>query len=145
MGSQIERQIRDALALALAELPWARKIEPYKIRLGFSELREHEVPYIQFYGLGQTFLPDRTELETTWQIAVDLILKQGADGLIDQRDLDDKRQEILEAVGKDPRLGINIIHIIPTSSTDDLNLFNPFYATTIVFEARYRKRYVRDC
>lgn len=145
MASTIERQIREALAAVLSGLPWLRKVEPYKIRLGFSDLREHEVPYVQFYGIGQTFEPDRTEVTTRWQLAVDLILRQGADGLIDQRDLDDKRQEILEAVGADPKLGINIIHILPVSSTDDLNLFDPFFATTVIFEVLYRKPYVREC
>ena len=145
MASQIERQIREALALKLQALTWVRKVEPYKIRIGISELREHEVPYIQFYGIGQNYVPDRTELTTRWQLAVDLILRQGADGIIDQRDLDDKRQEILECVGADPKLGIAIIHIVPISASDDLNTFEPFFSTTILFEALYRKPYVREC
>jgi hypothetical protein len=145
MASQIEREIRDALAAVLRALPWVRKLEPYKIRLGFSEMREHEVPYIQFYGITQTFEPSRTEVTTRWQLAVDLVLRQGQDGLIDQRDLDDKRQEIIEAVGADPKLGIGIIQILPVSATDDLNLFEPHFITTIIFEVLYRKPFVREC
>jgi hypothetical protein len=148
MADSIEHLIREGLAAALAPLTWARKIEPYKIRIGFSEMKEHEVPYIQFYGVSQSFVPDRTQVETRWQLAVDLVMRQGSDGLIDQRDLDDKRQEILEAVGAWMEAkfnGISVIQVVPISATDDLNLFDPFFMTTILFEFLYLKRYVRDC
>lgn len=147
MASQIDREIREALATVLDTLAWARKVEPYKIRLGFSEMMEHEVPYIQIYGLGQDYEPTRTEVLTRWQLAVDLVLRQGSDGLIDQRDLDDKRQEILEVVGADPKLGLNsgLIQITPLNATDDLYTFDPFFVTTITFEALFRKPFVRQC
>lgn len=144
----IERRIREGLAAQLGTLTWPRLVEPYKIRLGFSEMREHEMPYVQFYGIGQTFTPDRTQVLTRWQLAVDVILRQGSDGSIDQRDLDDKRQDVLECVGAWNELkfgGLPLIQITPVTATDDLNLFESFYATTVVFEALYLKRYVRDC
>jgi hypothetical protein len=145
MASQIEREIREALYAVLQPLAWVAKCEPYKIRLGISELQETEVPYVQFYGVGQTYEPDRTELTTRWQLAVDVVLKVLGDGTIDQRDLDDKRQEVIEAVGADPKLGIKIIHIVPVSSTDDLMSFDPFIVSTIIFEVLYRKPFVREC
>lgn len=145
MASMIERQIREALFAVLSPLSWIAKVEPYKIRLAISELQETEVPYVQFYGVGQTYEPDRTELTTRWQIAVDVVLRVLGDGSIDQRDLDDKRQEVIEAIGADPKLGINIIHILPVSSTDDLMSFDPFILSTIIFEVLYRKPFVREC
>jgi hypothetical protein len=147
VASQIERDIRESLASILGAITWAKRVEPYKIRVGFSEMREHEVPFVQFYGLGQTYEPQRGDLLTRWQIAVDLVLRQGTDGTIDQRDLDDKRQEIIEAIGADPKLGITygIIHALPVSSTDDLYAFEPFLVSTIVFEMLYRKPFTGDC
>lgn len=147
MASTIERDIREALATILGTLSWAKKVEGYKIRVGFSEMREHEVPYVQFYGLGQTYVPERSRLQTTWQMAVDLVLRQGTDSTIDQRDLDDKRQEIIETIGQDPKLGLTtgIIQTLPVSATDDLYTFEPYLVSTIVFEVLYHKPFTGLC
>lgn len=148
MASQIERQIREALAAHLALLPWLRKVEPFKIRNGFSELHEHEVPFVQFYGIGQDYVADRTELTTTWNLAIDLVLRQGSDGLIDQRDLDDKRQELIEHIGAglEDRFGnLAIIQVVPINATDDLNTYEPFFLTTVTFQWLYRKPFIRPC
>lgn len=147
MASQIDRDIREALGTILGNISWARKVEPYKMRLSFSELQEFEVPYLQIYGLGQTYEPTRTEILTRWQLAVDIVLRQSEAGLIDQRDLDDKRQEVIEAVGADPKLGLTygIVHTIPLQSSDDLYTFDPFFVSTITFEALFRKPFVREC
>lgn len=149
MASTIESEIREALATVLrAACPWAKVVEPYRIRTGVSELREHEIPYVQFYGLGQTYEPARTEVLTRWQVGVDLVLRKGTDGTVDQRDLDDKRNEILEAVGaaNEGRFGgLPVIQVVPVSSSDDLNTYDPHFVTTIVFEFLYRKPFVREC
>lgn len=147
MASTIDKEIREAFITILSTLSWAKKVEGYKIRLGFSEMREHEVPYVQIYGVGQTYEPQRGDLLTRWQIAVDLVLRQGTDGTIDQRDLDSKRQELIEKIGENPKLGItySIIHTLPLSATDDLYTFEPFLVTTIVFEVLFRKPFTGDC
>ncbi len=147
MASQIERDIRDGFATLLLTLPWLKKLEPYKIRASISEVREHEIPYVQFYGLEQVYEQQRGDLLTRWQIAVDLVLRRGIDGTIDQRDLDDKRQELIEAIGADPKLGLtySIVHVRPISATDDLMTFEPFFVSTIVFEALYRKPFTGTC
>lgn len=147
MASTIEKEIREALITIISTLSWAKKVEGYHTRLGFSEMREHEIPYLQVYGLGQTYEPQRGDLLTRWQMAVDLVLRQGTDGTIDQRDLDDKRQELIETIGADPKLGItySVIHCLPISATDDLYTFEPFLVTTLVVEVLFRKPYTGDC
>lgn len=145
MASTIDSQILDALDRVLITLPWAAKVETRNIKLGFSELREHEVPYVQAYGVMQNYVPDRTELTTTWRIQVDLVLHSSSAGTVDLRILNDRRQEVIETIGADPKLGIAIIQITPVDSQDDIHIFEPYYFTTIAFDVLYRKPFVRPC
>lgn len=147
MTDVIEVKIIEAIDTALKGISWANVVNAWRVRTSFSEMRAHEIPYMQILMLGQDYQPDRTEVRTDWTIAVDLVLRQGTDGFVDQRELLNKRNDILEAIGKDPKLGINeqFIHIIPFNSTDDIHTFEPYYLTTLTFRALFRKRYVRDC
>jgi regulatory protein YycI of two-component signal transduction system YycFG len=50
-----DSSILDAIETQLKTLTWAKVVETENIKLAFSELGEHEVPYIQVYDNGQVF------------------------------------------------------------------------------------------
>jgi len=141
-----DSDILDALETQLKTLTWAKVVETENIRLSFSELGEHEVPYIQVYDNGQVFEHQRGEVLTRWQVAVELVLRSASENQVNMRTLLDKRQEIEQCIGSKVNLGIpGVINVLYLSNTPDIQIVKPFYVTTLLFEVVYRKRYVSDC
>jgi len=138
--------ILDAIENRIKTLTWVKKVESENIRLEFSEVHDHEVPYVQIYDNGQSFTHQRGEILVDWQIAVELALKASSTSTVNMRTLLDKRQEIEQVIGAIPNLGIpGVIHVLYLQNTPDLNLVRPFYTTTLLFSVQYRKKYVSEC
>jgi len=141
-----DSEILDALETQLKTLSWVKVVETENIRLGFSELGEHEVPYIQVYDNGQVFEHQRGEILTRWQVAVELVLRSSSENLVNMRTLLDKRQDVEQCIGSKVNLGIaGVINVLYLSNTPDIQIVKPFYVSTLLFEVVYRKRYVADC
>lgn len=146
MTVQNDSQILDALQAQCATLPWVKKVETEEIKLGFSEMGDHEVPFIQIYDNGQVFEHQRGEILTRWQVAVELVLKSSFAETVNMRTLLDKRQELEQCIGSNVNLGVQgVINVLYLSNTPDIQVVKPFYVTTLLFEVVYRKRYVSDC
>lgn len=138
--------ILDAMENTVKTLAWVKKVESENIRLEFSEVHDHEIPYVQIYDNGQTFTHQMGQVLVSWQIAVELALKSSSEGVVNMRTLLDKRQEIEQAIGANVNLGIpGVINVTYLQNTPDLNLVRPFYTTTLLFRVQYRKKYVSDC
>ena len=141
-----DSSILDAIETQLKTISWAKLVETENIRLAFSELGEHEVPYIQVYDNGQVFEHQRGEILTRWQVAVELVLRSASESQVNMRTLLDKRQDIEQCIGSKVNLGIpGVINVLYLSNTPDIQVVKPFYVTTLLFEVVYRKRYVSDC
>jgi hypothetical protein len=141
-----DSQILDAIENRIKTLAWVKKVESEEIKLEFSEIHDHEVPYVQIYDNGQSITHQRGEILVDWQIAVELALKSSSTSTVNMRTLLDKRQEIEQVIGAQPNLGIaGVIHVLYLQNTPDLNLVRPFYTTTLLFSVQYRKKYVSEC
>lgn len=141
-----DSQILDAMETQLKSLPWVKVVETENIKLGFSELGDHELPYIQVYDNGQVFEHQRGEILTRWQVAVELVLRSSSLDVVNMRTLLDKRQDVEQCIGAKVNLGIaGVINVLYLSNTPDIQVVKPFYVTTLLFEVVYRKRYVSDC
>jgi len=141
-----DSSILDAIETQLKTLTWAKVVETENIRLGFSDLGEHECPYIQVYDNGQVFEHQRGEILTRWQIAVELCLRSASENQVNMRTLLDKRQAIEQCIGSKVNLGIpGVINVLYLSNTPDIQIVKPYYVTVLLFEVVYRKRYVSDC
>jgi len=46
--------ILDAIENRIKTLTWVKKVESENIKLEFSEVHDHEIPYIQIYDNGQS-------------------------------------------------------------------------------------------
>lgn len=138
--------ILDALENTVKGIAWVKKVESENIRLEFSEVHDHEIPYVQIYDNGQTFTHQRGEVLVSWQVAVELALKSSSESVVNMRTLLDKRQEIEQAIGANVNLGIpGVINVTYLQNTPDLNLVRPYYTTTLLFNVQYRKKYVSEC
>ena len=141
-----DSDILDAIEARLKTLTWAKVVESENIKLEFSEVQDHEIPYIQICDNGQKMIHQRGEILVNWQIAVELALKSSSENIVNMRTLLDKRQEIEQVIGAVPNLGIpGVIHVTYLQNTPVLNLIKPFYTTILLFNVQYRKKYVSEC
>ena len=141
-----DSSILDALENTVKTLSWAKKVESENIRLEFTDIHDHEIPYIQIYDNGQKITHQMGQVLVNWQIAVELALKSSSSGTVNMRTLLDKRQEIEQVIGANVNLGIpGVINVTYMENTPDLNLVRPFYTTTLLFNVQYRKKYVSEC
>jgi hypothetical protein len=138
--------ILDAIEAQLKTLPWAKVVETENIRLHFSDLGEHECPYLQVYDNGQVFEHQRGEVLTRWQVAVELALRSSSENIVNMRTLLNYRQDVEQCIGSKVNLGIpGVINVLYLSNQPDIQIVKPFYVTILLFEVVYRKRYVSDC
>lgn len=141
-----DSSILDALENTVKTLSWVKKVESENIRLEFTDIHDHEIPYIQIYDNGQKITHQMGQVLVNWQIAVELALKSSSTGTVNMRTLLDKRQEIEQVIGANVNLGIpGVINVTYMENTPDLNLVRPFYTTTLLFNVQYRKKYVSEC
>ena len=142
----IDSAILDAIETQLKTIPWAKHVESENIKLSF-DADDFEIPLIQVFGNGQTNRVERNgRNEVTWSIIVELVLKEDRNNTYNQRDLLNKRQDIEQAIGSNPRLGIpEVLNVLYLSNQDDIGLVRPHFATQLEFSVVYHKRYAGFC
>jgi hypothetical protein len=142
----IQKQVFLNLKTKLQELPWANLVEFENIRLLASEFNAHEFPAIQIYDNGETATQLKGRTSNILSISIELVLMRSAvTGLVDQGQLFDKKLEIKQKIGEDPRLGINggvdgtIMHIQYVAGATDLHSLAPHYLARLDFEVLFHE------
>jgi hypothetical protein len=141
--SDKRRDIFDAIkAQLLAEITWAKSVEWENIRILSSDFGEHEIPRIQFYTVGTSFKPIQGQVQATTSIVIEVCLKSSTLGVVDQRDLFDKMNDVMLAMGKKANLWLpGVIHIRPLSDECDTHTIQPHFIGIMVFEVVYLTTY----
>lgn len=131
--------ILDALkTLLVAQLSWAKTVEWERIRLLSTDFKDHELPVAQFYHLRTDYEQQQGRVQGRMQIAIEVCLKSTATSVVDQRDLFDKMDDVLKAIGTQPNLGIpGVIHLRLLGDETDLHSITPHYIGILNFEALY--------
>jgi hypothetical protein len=136
----------EAIKTRLSSLTWAKSCDWKKIRISMDGTNQDQIPMIQFYQNGTSYTHEQGRLQATMQVSVELVLRSTATQEYDQADLMDKMQEIIEAVGLNPNLGIaGVIHARVLSDDLDLHLLEPYFYGTIIFEVIFYVKYNSLC
>ncbi len=142
----MKKQIMEAIKTRLSSLTWAKSCDWKKIRISMDGTNQDQIPMIQFYQNGTSYTHEQGRLQATMQVSVELVLRSTATQEYDQADLMDKMQEIIEAVGLNPNLGIaGVIHARVLSDDLDLHLLEPYFYGTIIFEVIFYVKYNSLC
>lgn len=143
MANSKRAQILTALKnLLVAELPWAKVVAWERIRLLSSDFADHELPLVQYYHLRTDYTPMNQRVEARMQFNIEVCQKTTSTGAVDQRDLFNKMDDILLAIGKNPNLGVSgIIHLRLLSDETDTHSVLPHYIGVLTFEALYLTTY----
>lgn len=137
------REIFDAIKAQLtSELTWAKIVDWEKIRLLSSDFGEHEIPCVQFYQLPTEYRQQQGRVQATALISVEVVLKSSVDGIVDQRDLFDRMDDILRGFGTKPNLGVpGVIHIRLIGDEVDAHTIQPHFVGIMTFEVVYLTTY----
>lgn len=140
----IRSDIFDALKTRLSSITGIKTVNWDRIRVSESDFADHEVPAIQFYAGTTTYTHQQGQILAETEIAIEVILRGSSD--INQADLLDLMEEVEQAIGNNPSLGVSgMLHMVYVSDEIDLHTIDPFYIGRLVFQAVYRKPYVGLC
>lgn len=132
-------QILDALKSQLTPLlTWAKVIDWQKIRILSSDFSEHELPCVQFYHVRTDYEQQQGRVQARMTLNIEVCLKSTTAGVVNQKDLFDRMDDILLAVGSNANLGIpGMIHARLLADETDTHSIEPHFIGILVFEFIY--------
>ena len=138
-----KREIFDAIKTQLTTaLTWAKVVDWEKIRILSTDLGEHEVPCVQFYALPTEYRPQQGRHEAHMQISVEVVLKSSVEGVIDQRDMFDRMNDVALAFGSKANLGVpGVIHVQLLKDYVDAHTIQPHFVGILTFEVVFMTTY----
>lgn len=143
MTACMERAICEALKTQLETITWVKKVEYENIHVILSDVKDHELPLLQFYDNGADIKHERGRLDTGWNLAVELILKSTEAGTVAQGDLLDKKNDIELCIGSNVDLKIpGILHFIYQRWVTDTHSSKPFFIARLEFKVQFYKTFV---
>jgi hypothetical protein len=138
MTSKRSQLLTNLKSLLTTHCSWAKMISWEKIRVISSDFAEHELPVIQFYHVRTDYEQQQGRALARMQFNIELCLKSTTSGVINQKDLFDKMDLILQAIGTNPNLDISgMIHLRPISDETDIHILEPLFIGVWNFEALY--------
>lgn len=142
----VRSQIFDAFCAKLEAIPWVNTVAWDKVRIVASDIQAHEVPLIQVYALRGQSIHVGQKIQCNLQIFVELVLRQSDNQAVDQKQLFDYLEDIEQAIGANPNLGVpGMVHVKLLGDEIDLHTIDPFFYGRIAFEAIYHKNYSNNC
>ncbi len=144
MGTSRRADIFDALKTQLTTaLTWAKVVDWEKIRILSSDFAEHELPCVQFYHVRTDYEHQQGRVQARMSLNIEVCLKSSYNqGEVDQKDLFDKMDDIILAIGNKANLGVpGVIHLRYVSDETVTHTIAPFYIGILNFEAIYLTTY----
>ena len=137
------RDIFDAIKTQLTTaLTWAKVVDWEKIRIMSTDFGEHEIPCVQFYALPTDYRPQQGRNQATMLIQVEVVLKSSVEGVVDQRDMFDRMEDVSLAFGQRPNLGVpGVIHVRLIKDFTDPHTIHPHFIGILTFEVVYMTTY----
>lgn len=154
MVQSIHRLVIEAIKTKLEELTWPRLIAFEEVRLTSSEFKDHEIPAIQVYDIGDTATEQiQGRTENDFEIAIEIVMKRSSSDYIGQGDLFDRRLEVKRKLGEDPTLGLQNLdpsqgrfkHIKYNRCITDLHILKPYYVARLEFSALFEEPFSTEC
>lgn len=139
----IETRILSALATLLTNgLPWVKTVQHDSVYYSPEQIRDHELPMVQFFDNKAAVTHERPQIRPEWSISVELILKSTAEqGKVSQFDLFDKKDDIENLIGQNVNLGIQGVQHIRYDGWETDITSAPVHICRLDFTVLYRKAY----
>jgi hypothetical protein len=140
----MKSKIANALTTICKTIPRVKYTSFDKIKLLASDFQDHEIPAIQLIDVGLTSEHVQARAKKTWQISLELLLRQDQYNQISNNTLWDFENEVLRAIWANPNLGIpGVVHPVFLGSHVDLHLIAPMYYSRLDFQVVFFEDLVR--
>lgn len=141
--NSIETRILAEMATILKTLPWVKLVQYEQIYFSAEQVRDNEIPCIQFFDNKATVSHERSMIRPEWSISVELILRPTSEGgAVAQGDLFDKKDDIEALIGQNVNLGIPGVEHLRYDGWETDFTSNPNLICRLDFSVLYRKTYV---
>ena len=142
----IESTIADAIVAVVEAVPGVKSVNFDKVLLATSDFRDHELPAVQLWDVGQSIEHQRGRILVTWALSLEVIMKSLVAGSVVQKDLWEFRRTIQLALWAKPNLGIpGVVHLIYSGNITDLHSVEPYYITRLDFDVQYYDNLTGSC
>lgn len=153
MADSIQKLVLVAMKAKLEELPWVSLVDYERVRLFTADMKDHEVPLIQMYDIGESATQVRGRTDNTWTVTLELVLKGLSDDSVDQGILFDRKLEIKRKIGEDPTLGISNLdpsqgrfkHVEYVGSITDIHVLQPYYMARLDYNVLFEEPFSSEC
>lgn len=144
-----EETIADTLKTLLttsASLSDIKTVNFDKVQVAIDDFRDYELPAVQLWDLKQINKHVRGYQEVSWNVALEIIMRQTTAGEVDQKALWDLRRRIELVLWDKPKLGLSfMIHLRYLNNGTDLHLLDPNYLSRMEFEVLFRRQLTGSC
>jgi len=149
----VQKLVLQNIKTKLEELTWPSLVEFERIRLYSSDFKDHEIPAIQIYDVGETARTVQGRTENEWTLTIELILRPLQDDVADQGLLFDRKLEIKRKLGEDPTLGLGSLvpsqgrfkHIKYIRGLTDLHILSPYFMARLDYQALFEEPFSSEC
>lgn len=142
----IESTIADALVAVLNTVTEVKTVNFDKVLLASTDFRDHELPAVQLWDVGQFIEHKRGRILVTWSISLEIIMKPLTSGAVVQKDLWELRRTIQRALWANPNLLIpGVVHLVYTGNISDLHTVEPYYISRLDFDVQYYDDLTGSC
>lgn len=117
-----------------------------QIRINMHDFNDAELPAVQIIDIQETGVHQQASLQKTWQLTLEVVMKQTSERIVRQQDLWDLMYLIERKLWQDPSLGIpGVFHLQYIGNNTDLHVLDPYYIGKLDFQVVYQEHLVRDC
>jgi hypothetical protein len=146
MATGIEAKILEGVKAKLDTLTWPALVTWERLRLTTTDISSFEIPLVQLYMSSTECRHQTQTLESTMTFFVEVLLRQSATAVANQRELLDKIEDVKDVMGVNPNMDIpGVFHIRMIRREIDVHTLEPFFYGRLQFECVFKESYTRNC
>lgn len=142
----MKSKIADAIVVRLNEVSDLNYVKFDEVRVTMADFLEHELPACQLIDINETVEHEQNRVKKTWNISLEVVLKQTTYRTVNQQSLWDLIYQIERKLWTFPNLQIpGVLQMVYLGNQTDLHLVDPYYVGRLDFQVVYYESLVRDC
>jgi hypothetical protein len=142
----MKSRIADAIVERLNQVSDLVYVKFDEVKVNMSDFLEHELPACQVIDVNETVEHEQNRAKKTWNISLEVVLKQTTYRTVNQQALWDLIYQIERKLWTFPNLLIpGVVQMVYLGNQTDLHLVDPYYVGRLDFQVVYYESLVRDC
>lgn len=142
----MKSRIADAIVAKLNDVWDLKTVSFDRVRVLVADFNEGELPAAQIIDQSETILHEQNRARKSWNLTIEIVMKQTVDRLVNQQDLWNLMYQIERKLFVEPNLAIpGVLHMRYVQNVTDLHLADPYYTARLDLAVEYYEALVREC